>query len=161
FFFEHVFKHGDLDTSTTFAAWLDFDLFTEVTVGFEVVIDENGKDHWSLIGGTEVAGLRRLLQGYQTDTYSTDLSDGVPEGTTSLLAKVDWSRSTPGVNFTTPRLSVLHTLEDGTTTTITEDQFAANGIKVIDDARVASGMSKVIQITNNNPSDPYAPLQGD
>jgi hypothetical protein len=162
FFFEHVWAHGDVPTSTTFAAWLNFDLFTDVTVGFEVVIDGNGNATWGFVGGSEVAGFRQVINpvdGNKTYTYSVDLSDGVPDGTTRLLAKVDWSRSAAGVSIGTPRLRVQHTV-NGQTTTYTEDQFAANGIKVINDARMTNGTSKVIQITNNNPSDPYAPLQG-
>src|SRR5262249_14953150 len=73
FFFEYVFAHGQIPSSTTFAAWLDFNLFTDVTVGFEVVIDANGTANWQLIGGSEVAGFRTALeQAGGTWTYSTD-----------------------------------------------------------------------------------------
>jgi hypothetical protein len=163
FFFEHIFPHDGIDTSTTIAAWIDIDLFTQITVGFEVVIDANGNSSWNLIGGTQVTAFKQALtQTDQTYTFSTDLADaeGVTAGTTSIVAKIDWSKSAPGIGILGTSLRVQRTLNDKVEI-FTEDQFEANGIKIITDARLSGNTSKVIQITNNNPSNPYVALEGD
>ena len=164
FFFEHVFPHGNIPTSTTFAAWLDFDLSSRtITVGFEVVIDANGNANWSLIGGHQVAGFRAGPQPGRSDVHLQHRPvrergagrDHQPPGQGRLVPI-----RRPGINVEHAQAAGPATL-NGHDPTITEDQFAANGIAVVTDARLTSSTSKVIQITNNNPSDPYAPLQGD
>ena len=102
FFFEHVCAHDNVPTSTTFAAWIDIDLFRTITVGFEVVIDANGNANWSLIGGDQVAGFQQALSTRSTDVHlqHRPVRTWVPAGTTSLMAKVDWSRPAPGSRST-------------------------------------------------------------
>ena len=60
-----------MPTSTTLAAWLNFDIFTTITVGFELDIDANG--HLSdakFIGGGEVSQFEADVMPPVNQTYA-------------------------------------------------------------------------------------------
>ncbi|MFO0847306.1 MAG: malectin domain-containing carbohydrate-binding protein [Gemmataceae bacterium] len=164
FYFQHVWAQPALsiDTSTTFAAWLDFDLGTQVTVGFEVRFDAAGNANWGLIGADQVTGFRQTLlnPGPTTYTYTTDLAGVVPAGATSLLVKADWSNPLPGVSIDgQPKLRVQYTPASGDPVIYTEDQFAAHSITVVHDGRLTNETSATVQISSQS-ADPYQPLPG-
>jgi hypothetical protein len=163
FFFQHVFPHDNIPTSTTFAAWLGLDLIIwHVEVGFEIVIDGKGAKHFSLIGSSTIDGFHQdvLPPVDKTYTYTTDFTNTIPTKATSAVISVDWSQSAPGVDLESVNFRVTRTTKDGQSTTFTEDQFAANGIKIITDVGFSGPTRKSIQIVGSA-TNPYAPLDAD
>src|SRR5262249_3030329 len=96
----------------------------------------------------------------QTYTYTADLAGLVPANATSTTLSADWSKVVPGVTIVgQPTFRVQRTV-NGQTTTITEDQFAANGIQFIDDPHFSSPTSQPVQIVGSK-TDAYTPITGD
>jgi hypothetical protein len=167
FYFDHVFKHDNVPTSTTVAAWIDLDIIWSFEVGFEYVYTTD-KDHpnglttFSLIGAGTIDNFKAEAMDpvNQTYTYTADLGGLVPANATYATLSADWSKVAPGVTIVgQPKFRVQRTL-NGQTTTITEDQFAANGIQLIDDPHFSWTTRKAIQIVGST-TDAYAPITGD
>jgi hypothetical protein len=164
FYFDHIFTPDN--PSTTVAAWISLHIIWDVEVGFEYVYDKaNPKGSFSLIGARTInqfkAGVVPPDQNHpHTYTYTADLAGLVPANATSATLSADWSKVAAGVTIVgQPKFRVQRTL-NGQTQTITEDQFAANGIQIIDDPHFSSPTSKAIQIVGST-TDPYAPITGD
>ena len=166
FFFQHVFAHDGLPTSTTFAAWINVDIIWTVTVGFEIVYDSSGT-HFSLIGAGTVKQFEQDVQPpvNQNYTFNTTFQQGtaagdIPPDATSVVLGVDWSKSAAGVSLNgPPTFAVVPIVNGQKGTAIPEGQFAANGISIITDSKFNTPTSKAIQIVGST-TDEYASLPG-
>jgi hypothetical protein len=165
FYFDHVFKHDNVDTSTTVAAWIELHIIWSFEVGFEYVYNDtypNG--HLALIGAGTIDNFKADVMPGPVDqsfTYTADLGGLVPAGATSATLSADWSKQAAGVTIVgQPKFRVQRTLPNGQTQTITEDQFAANGIQLIDDPHFSSPTKKAMQIVGSTTSA-YTPITGD
>ncbi len=166
FFFQHVFAHDNVPTSTTFAAWLNIDIFTTFTVGFELVIDGNG--HLSdaqLIGGSQVSQFEADVMPPVNQTYAFiyqptfgTATGQVPPAATSLILSADWSQSAAGIAFEGRPTFIVEKIVPGQQPTyIQEKDFAANGISLISDSKFNGPSKGAVQIVGS-PTDPFAPL---
>jgi hypothetical protein len=164
FYFDHVFAHDGIPTSTTIAAWVDLDVIWPIEVGFQIVWDDadpNGA--FSFIGANTIDGFKReaMPPVNQTYTYSADLSALIPAGATSATLSADWSKPAAAVTIVgTPKFRVQYTPVNGEPVIYTEDQFAAHGIQIINDPNFTSATRKAIQIVGST-TDLYAPITGD
>jgi hypothetical protein len=159
FFFQHVWAHGQIPTSTTFAAWLDLNIIVwQAEIGFEFVIDQFGHVNVALIGNGTIDQFRQDVQPpvNQTYTFTADLSNAIPQNATSAIVSADWSQSAASVDLESVKFRVKR-FQNGQTTIFTEDQFEANGIKVISDAALSGKTKKTIQIVGST-TDRYAPI---
>ena len=162
FFFQHVFAHGTVPSSTTVAAWVDIQVIWNIEVGVEVSVDAAGDAAVSVIGNDQIESFGKAAQpsANQTYTYTVDVSSQIPSTATSLTYDADWSKPAPGTTVIgQPTFTVLHTV-DGSTTTIPEADFAANGIQLITDPTVASPTSQGLVIVSST-TNPYESITGD
>ncbi len=161
FFFQHVFPHDDIQSSTTVAAWIDIKVIWDIEVGVQVYVDAGGTATVSIIGKDQIDNFGKEVQhpADQSYTYSVDLSNLVPAVSTYLTYSADWSQPAPGTTIVSqPTFTVLHTV-NGTTTPIPEADFAANGIQLITDPTLTTATSQALQIVGST-SDSYTPLVG-
>src|SRR5205823_1255863 len=102
----------------------------------EFVFDPSGT-HFSFIGGGQVTQFEQavLPPVNQTYTYTADFTGQVPAGATSLVVSADWSKPAAGATLVGRPKFVVKKVKDHQTTMIPEDQFAANGISFVSDAR--------------------------
>ena len=162
FFFQHVFAHGTVPSSTTVAAWVDIQVIWNIEVGVEVSVDAAGDATVSVIGNDQIENFGKAAapSANQTYTYTVDVSSQIPSTATSLTYDADWSKPAPGTTVIgQPTFTVLHTV-DGSTTTIPEADFAANGIQLITDPTVASPTSQGLVIVSST-TNPYRSITGD
>jgi hypothetical protein len=163
FYFDHVFAHDGIPTSTTLAAWLDIHVIWTFEVGFQLVYDDaDPGGAFSLIGASTIDNFKREAQPPvdQTYTYTADLAAQIPPNATTATVSADWSKTAAGVTIVgTPKFRVQYTPVSGQPVTYTEDQLPAN-IQIINDPKFTSGTHKAIQIVGS-PTDAYAPITGD
>jgi hypothetical protein len=168
FFFQHVFAHDNVPTSTTFAAWLDFHIIWSFTVGFELDFDASAHPTFRLIDGDRVAQFEQDVAPpvNQNFTYTSTFTRGtgagqIDPGATSVVLGVDWSKPAVGVGLNgPPTFQVVKIVDGDPGNPIPEDQFAANGISFVTDSQFNTPTSKAVQIVGS-PTDEYAPLGAD
>ena len=168
FFFQHVFAHDNVPTSTTFAAWIELDIIWTFTVGFELVYDASGNATFSLIGGGTVSQFEQDVQPpvNQNYTFSSTFqhvaSGGqIPADATTLVVGVDWTKTAAGVGLNAaPTFQVVPIVNGQKGTPIPQSQFAANGISFVADSRFSGPTATALQIVGSA-TDPDIALTSD
>lgn len=160
FFFQHIFSPAS-SVSTTVAGWIDIQVIWNIEVGLEYYVDASGNSSFSVIGKDQIDQFGRTVAPpvNQTYTYTVDLSNQVPAGSTKLTFSVDWSKPQPGTTVIgKPAFTVIQ-MVGGKTITTPESDFSGSSISLITDSLLNSSTAKALQVVGST-TNRFAPLSG-
>lgn len=158
-FFDHVFPHDNVASSTTLAAWLELDIFKKFDIGFELLWDANHTASFSLIGTGTVNQFKSPPPTQQNKTFiykKTFDKSSLPSSATAMTLGVDWSKADPNVKIVGTPVIMIQRASDKKI--FTEAEFTeANNLELITDPKLVKLNTKTVHIAGNA-QNPYTPI---
>jgi hypothetical protein len=157
-YFEHVFPHDNVQSTTIFAAWLELDIFVKFDIGFEALWDATHNGSVSLIGTGKVDQFK-APPGKTGNTYtykSTYKKSDLPSSATAMNLGVDWSKADPNVQIV--GIPVIKIQRASDKKIFTEAEFtAANNLALLTDPQFVKPSTKSVHLVGST-SDPFKPV---